>query len=128
MSLSSGGRPNVEPSRHSATEWRRYGEGADQLGPDRAGRVRRAHGALPAGAAGALLPDARLVPGRRGPGPGDAAAGLAAPTAVPGPRQLPRLVVPDRHQRLPGRPGQPFAAGPALSAGARHRSTGDLAV
>src|SRR5262245_38022648 len=39
--------------------------------------LRPADRPVPAGTVRALLPDARLGPGRRGPGPGDPAAGLA---------------------------------------------------
>ena len=79
---------------------------------------------VPAGAAGALLPDARLGARRRGPAAGDAPARLAAydqydPSRV----GAAHLAVPDRHQRLPdrARAAQPPAA--ALRASARRPAT-----
>ena len=50
--------------------------------------VPRADRAVPAGAAGALLPDARILPGRRGRPAGHAAGRLAGPRRVP--RSAPR--------------------------------------
>ena len=83
--------------------------------PDRAGagrgrrRVPRADRAVPARAAGALLPDARVLPGRRGRPAGHAAGRLAGPRRVRGARLAPHLALPDRHQPLPQRAslGQP---------------------
>ena len=65
--------------------------------------------AAPAGAAGALLPDARLFPGRRGRPPGHAAGRLARPRRVRGTCLAAHLAVPDRHQPVPQRAsrGQP---------------------
>src|SRR5215471_9552728 len=63
-----------------------------------AGRV------APAGAAGALLPDARLLRRRRGRRPGDDAGRLAGHRRVRrGPRVAAHLAVQDRHQPVPER-------------------------
>src|SRR4029077_3689496 len=83
--------PGVEEAEDAAT-------GRDHTGP---GRARPQHRAVPAGAAGALLPDARLAGRGRGPGPGDLPAGLAVARRVRGPLVAAGLTVPDRHQRLP---------------------------
>src|SRR6516165_669995 len=77
---------------------------ADLLTRGRGGRrrgVRRARRALPARAAGALLPVPRLGAGRRGRGAGDAAGGLAGPGGVRGPCLGPDLAVPGGNQPLP---------------------------
>src|SRR6516165_11574088 len=80
-----------------------------ERGPARPGPGRRRAGVrqtrrpLPARAAGALLPDPRLGPGRRGRAAGDLAGGLAAPGRVRGPRLAAVLAVPDRDQALPER-------------------------
>src|SRR5579864_4846139 len=73
-----------------------------------AGRGRRgvpgADRAAPAGAAGALLPDARLRRRRRGRRPGDAAGRLARHRRVHrGTRLAAHLAVQDRHQPVPQR-------------------------
>src|SRR5215211_4781627 len=83
-------------------------EGAGPAGAGRGGRagVLGAGRAAPAGAARALLPDARVVRGRRGRGAGDVPARLAAAGDVRGAVDVPGLAVPDRHQRLPGPAGQ----------------------
>ena len=95
----------------------------EELG-ERAGRGRRAGvlgagGAAPAGAARALLPDARVVRGRRGHRAGDVpppggGGDLRGAVDVPG------LAVPDRHQRLPGparqAPPEPATGGEVLAA------------
>ena len=61
--------------------------------------------AAPAGAAGALLPDARLHRRRRGRRPGDDAGRLARPRQVHrGTRLATHLAVHDRHQPVPERP------------------------
>ena len=81
-----------------------------------AGRGRRrvpgADRAAPPGAPGALLPDARILPGRRGRPPGHAARRLAGPRRVRGTRLAPHLALPDRHQPVPQRAslGQPAPA------------------
>src|SRR4030095_12544247 len=79
------------------------------------GRGRRAGvlgagGAAPARAARALLPDARVVRGRRGRRAGDVPPCLAAAGDLRGAGDVPGLAVPDRHQSLPG-PGRDAAAG-----------------
>ena len=66
-------RPRVDPPHP--------GRGRDAI--ER--RVRRPHRAVPAGAARALLPDARLDPRRRGPRTGDLPAGVARVRTVRGP-------------------------------------------
>ena len=90
---------------------------ADLITRARAGdgeRVPRADRAAPPRAAGALLPDARVVPGRRGRPAGDAAGRLAGPRRVRGARVAAHLALPDRHQPLPQR-------APLGRAGARPR-------
>src|SRR6476659_1426689 len=84
--------------------------GRDHTGP---GRVRPQHRAVPAGAAGTLLPDARLAGRGRGPGPGDLPAGLAVTRRVRGPLIATGVAVPDRDQYLPDRAG---TAGPPRAA------------
>ncbi len=74
--------------------------------------------ALPARAAGALLPDERLGARGRGPGPGDVPARLEGVGQLPGPLLGPHLALPDRHQRLPHQPRGPAAA--AAARRARH--------
>ena len=68
-------------------------------GRRRAG-VLGAGGASPAGAARALLPDARVVPGRRGHRAGDLPPSLAATGDLRGTLDVPSLALPNRHQRL----------------------------
>ena len=75
------------------------------------------HRPLPARAAGALLPDARLGARRRGPGAGDLPARLALLPRLRGPVLAAHLALPDRHQRLPHRAGQPQPAPAADRAG-----------
>ena len=92
---------------------RRGWSGDDRPDHQGAGRGRRgvpgADRAVPSGAAGALLPDARILPGRRGRPPGHAAGRLAGPRRVRGTRLAPHLALPDRHQPVPQRAslGQP---------------------
>ena len=87
----------------------------------------RAARGLPRRPAGALLPDARLVRRGRGPGAGDAAAGLAGRRPVrPAAGVAAHLAAPDRHQRLPDRaaraaPGGRCRAGSARPATTRRR-------
>src|SRR5262245_21998803 len=85
---------------------------ADLISRARAGGRRRVPGAdraVPPRATGALLPDARILPGCRGRPPGHAARRLAEPWRVRGTRLAPHLAVPDRHQPVPQRAslGQP---------------------
>src|SRR3954462_1869930 len=61
-------------------------------------RVPRPDRAAPPRARGALLPDARLLPGRRGRAAGHAAGRLAGPRGVRGAGFDPHLALPDRHQ------------------------------
>src|SRR5579872_370442 len=79
----------------------RPGAGARHGG--RQDRLRRAGRAVPWRAAPALLPDARLGPGRGGRAAGDAGRGVARPWHVRGPLVVPGLAVPDRHQQEPQR-------------------------
>src|SRR5215467_9420775 len=80
------------------------GHGPGGPGPGRRrASLRRTRRPLPAGAAGALLPAARLGPGRGGRTAGDLAGGLAGPGRVRGPRLAAILAVPDRHPPLPER-------------------------
>src|SRR5215469_11176310 len=90
--------------------------GGDGTGPDRPGagrgwrRVPRADRAVPPGAAGALLPDARILPGRRGRPAGNAAGRVAGSRRVHRRARLAaHLAVQDRHQPVPQRD----ARGPA---------------
>ena len=85
---------------------------ADLISRARAGdgdAFRAADRAAPPGAPGALLPDARVLPGRRGRPPRDAAGRLAGLRRVRGTRLAPHLALPDRHQPVPQRAsvGQP---------------------
>src|ERR1700730_12982226 len=64
--------------------------------------LRRSDPPPPARAARVLLPDARLVRRRGGPRPGGVPARMAIAGRLPGAGERPRLVVPDRDQRLPG--------------------------
>src|ERR1051326_1183641 len=74
------------------------GAGRGWRGVPGAGRV------LPAGAAGALLPDARILRRRRGRRPGDDAGRLARHRRVRrGTRLAAHLAVQDRHQPVPQR-------------------------
>ena len=66
-------------------------------------RLRRAGRAPPPRAAGALLPHARLVRRRRGPGAGDVPARLAQARDVRRPLVVPRLALRHRHERVPRR-------------------------
>ena len=70
---------------------------------ERRGRLPAARRAAPARAARALLPDARLRPGRRGRAAGRAAAGVEGARPLRGPQLAALLAVPDRDQHLPGR-------------------------
>ncbi len=76
------------------------GDGRPDL--EGAGRGRRrlpaADRAAPPGAPGALLPDARILPGCRGRPPRDAAGRLAGLRRVRGTRLAAHLALPDRHQ------------------------------
>ena len=75
----------------------------------RRARIRRAGRAVPARAAAALLPHARVAAGRRGPGPGDAARRLAEPRRLRGACVAARVALPDRDEPLPQRPTRPRA-------------------
>src|SRR5215475_12844703 len=94
---------------------------ADDTGP---GRVRPRHRAIPAGVAGALLPDDRLAGRGRGPGAGDLLAGLAVARRLRGPVVAAGLAVPDRHQRLPDRAGTAGAPRTAVRPGRAERRPG----
>src|SRR5271170_8418254 len=90
-------------------------------GHDDEGRRLRAPGrTVPDGAAGVLLPDARLGSRRRGPGPGHVPEGLAGTRAVRRESQLTaHLALPDRDERLPDRLGGPRPPTAAVGAGGR---------
>src|SRR5215218_5602755 len=111
----------VRPSVGAYTRWKcgkvreeGDGEGGDSR-PDLTGagrgrrRVPRADRAVPSRAPGALLLDARILPGRRGRPPGHAAGRLAKPRSVRETGLAAHLAVPDRHQPVPRRAprGQP---------------------
>ena len=91
---------------------REDGDGADARAGARGrrGGVSRAHRSPPARAAAALLPDPRLDAGRRGPGAGDAAGGVAGARGVRGPSLGARLALPDRDEPLPERAARPGRA------------------
>src|SRR5258708_29810419 len=109
-------------------------------GPDRPGPGRRRAGLrparrpLPARAAGALLPDPRLGPRRRGRAAGGPAGGLAGPERIRATCLDPDLAVPRRHQPLPARaavrpapPADRLAATWPGAPGADPAGRGDLA-
>src|SRR5947208_2326954 len=101
----------LRPVRRSAG----VNTGDDDDRPDHQGagrgrrRVPRADRAAPSRAQGALLPDARILPGRRGRPPGHAAGRLARPRRVRGAGLDPHMALPDRRQPVPRRAslGQP---------------------
>src|ERR1700736_3682360 len=78
-------------------------------GRDDEGRRLRSPGrTVPDGAAGVLLPDARLSSRRRGLGPGHVPEGVAGAGAVRRDSQLTaHLALPDRDEHLPDRFGGP---------------------
>src|SRR5580658_1333726 len=83
-------------------------------------RLRSPGRTVPDGAAGVLLPDARLGSRRRGPGPGDVPEGVAGAGAVRRDPQLTaHLALPDRDERLPDRAGRPRPPTTAVGAGGR---------
>ena len=116
-----GRRPTAQfsPSAGVGTGWKRGEETRRRRGaadgdssqgrPDFAGAGRRrqrvpgADRALPPGAPGALLPDARVAPGCRGRPAGHAARRLAEPGRVRRARVDPDVAVPDRHEPVPER-------------------------
>src|SRR6516162_5887363 len=87
-------------------------------------RLRAADRAVPPGAAGALLPDARLDLRRRGPGAGNPGPGLAVLQRLPGPVVAADLAVPDRDERLPAGDREPCPAAAALGPGRPRRRPG----
>src|SRR5580658_5284084 len=90
-------------------------------GRDDEGRRLRSPGrTVPDGAAGVLLPDARLGSRRRGPGPGHVPEGVAGAGAVRRDSQLAaHLALPDRDERLPDRIGGAWPPTTAVGAGGR---------
>src|SRR5882762_10500252 len=93
-------------------------------GPDRHGhrgrygrRVRSPGRAVPARAAGALLPDAGFAGRGRGCRPGDVPERVALLRGLRGPRVAAHLAVPDRHPGLPEGAGAGHA--PAVAVRAR---------
>ena len=86
------GRPDLYP-----LSWHEHGHLRQ-----RRVRVPATRRAAPPRTARALLPDARLRPGRRGRAAGRAAAGMARPRPLRGPQLHALLAVPDRDQHLPG--------------------------
>ena len=79
---------------------------------------------VPERAGGLLLPDAGLVPRRRGPGAGNNAACVEGAGPVrPQPGIRSHLVVPDRNQRVPVRAGGACAAAVAVRAGCAERGS-----
>src|ERR1700689_5372251 len=101
---------------YGGLDWSREGRGRDDEGR----RLRSPGRTLPDGAAGVLLPDARLCSRGRGPGPGDLPEGVAGAGAVRRGSQLTaHLAVPDRDERLPDRLGGPRPPTAAVGAGGR---------
>src|SRR6516162_9898590 len=93
-----GGVVRKEGAQDGDSRWSLTGAGRGWRGVPGAGRV------LPAGAAGALLPDARILRRRRGRRPGDDAGRLARHRRVHrGTRVAAHLAVQDRHQPVPQR-------------------------
>src|SRR5580658_4204040 len=88
-------------------------------GRDDGGRRIRSPGrTVPDGAAGVLLPDARLGSRRRGLGPGHLPEGVAGAGAVRRDPQLTaHLALPDRDERVPDRLGGPRPPTAAFGAG-----------
>ncbi len=68
-----------------------------------------AHRPLPSGAPRALLPDARIVPRRRGHTPGDPVVGMASTRSIRRPLTT-GVAVPHRHQPLPQLPPRHVAS------------------
>ena len=98
------GRPRTERWCHCRRERRR----AQPCPRGRRERLQEPGRSVPAGAPAALLPDPRIPPRRRGPGPGDAARGLARVGRLRGTCVVARLAVPDRDQPLPERAARPL--------------------
>src|SRR6201996_6241328 len=96
----------------TARPTRRYTRHDDHADRGSNGRIRLRPdaGAPPPRAARALLPDAGLVHRRRGPGPGDVPAGLAAPRPARAGLEPAGLAVPDRYPPLNQRDPHPPAA------------------
>src|SRR5580700_4234246 len=90
-------------------------------GRDDEGRRLRSPGrTVPDGAAGVLLPDARLGSRRRGLGPGHVPEGVAGAGAVRRDSQLAaHLALPDRDERLPDRLGSSRPPTAAVGGGGR---------
>src|SRR3984885_4605344 len=90
-------------------------------GRDDEGRRLRSPGrTVPDGAAGILLPDARLGSRRRGLGPGHVPESVAGARAVRRDSQLiAHLALPDRNERLPDRLGGPPPPTAAIRPGGR---------
>src|SRR5262245_3835526 len=83
------------------TERARRDDRPDQQGAERRQRsLSRVDGPASPGAAGTLLPDARIAAGRRGRSAGDAAGGMAGPRSVRGTRLDPHLALSDRDQSV----------------------------
>src|SRR5215469_143596 len=109
--------------------------GTGGFGPDCAGAgrgrrgVRRADRTAPARTAGALLPAARIVPGRRGHAPGHAAGRLARPGRVHRRTRLAaHVAVQDRHQPVPQRaPLRPPSPGKGVGCAQRGAARADPA-
>src|SRR6185312_11796754 len=82
------------------------GAGKGRGRDDEVGRLRSPSRTVPFGAAGVLLPDARLGSRRRVLGPGDISEGVAGAGSVRRDSQLTAyLALPDRDERLPDRLG-----------------------
>ena len=87
------------------------------------GRLPRRCPAVPARAAGALLPHDGVAARRRGPGAGDLPAGVEVLRRLRGPVVDAHLALPDRHQHLPDRARRPSASAAAHRSRARRTPT-----
>src|SRR5580693_4001281 len=102
------------PSGMAVFDRSREGRGRDDEGR----RLRSPGRTVPDGAAGVLLPDARLGSRRGGLGPGHVPEGMAGAGAVRRDSQLTaHLALPDRDERLPDRLGGPRPPTAAVGAG-----------
>src|SRR5712672_3511797 len=85
---------------------------------DEGRRLRSSGRTVPFGAAGVLLPNARLGSRRRGLGPGHVPEGMAGAGSVRRDSQLTaHLALPDRDERLPDRLGGSRPSAAAVGAG-----------
>ena len=107
-----------DANAHRSLQSSRQRRGGGRDDEDR--RLRSPARTVPFGVAGVLLPDARLGPRRRGPGPGHVPEGVAGAGSVRRDSQLAaHLALPDRDERLPDRVGGSRPPAAAVGAGGR---------